>query len=575
MSPKSLRDLDQVKSLLEGEDDLQKINKLLQNQSGIIKFFRSRQELKEFRVFLDDVSLELVKNRDLGDFQTPINLTDRICEFLLTNDYNPNVILEPTCGTGNFIISALKIFPSLDYIYCVDTQTQHEWSFKLNIYNRSIEKKNVIIEFQRDNIFTHEYSEEFKRFIAKPGIYILILGNPPWITSSELSTLQSANVPSKINIKGDKGIEALTGKGNFDIAESILLQMIQRFSGLNGTIAMLCKTSVIKNLVRDARRLKLDISNIRAVLIDAKKEFGINADGALFLADFGLGDNQVCTKFTLDPSSKGRTRFGWVADKFASNIELYQDYHYIDGKSPLEWRQGVKHDAAKVMVLKTTTPGQLMNGFQEKIDIERNLVYPFIKGSELRKNVIQTTNHHVIITQSSLKEDTDYISSKYPKLWEYLLAHAPILDGRKSRIYNKRPRFSIFGIGDYSFKPYKVAIAGFYKSPKFALVFPIDGKPAMLDDTSYFLSFSALNDAFFTWLILNMDNVKNFLSAVVFLDSKRPFTKEVLMRIDLLRFIKKIRYDEVLNFYSRHLKTSLEYQIKKEEFLRFKKNLLP
>ena len=34
-----------------------------------------------------------------------------------------------------------------------------------------------------------------------------------------------------------------------------------------------------------------------------------------------------------------------------------------------------------------------------------------------------------------------------------------ILDNRKSSIYNKRPRFSIFGIGDYSFSKWKVAIS--------------------------------------------------------------------------------------------------------------------
>ena len=62
-----------------------------------------------------------------------------------------------------------------------------------------------------------------------------------------------------------------------------------------------------------------------------------------------------------------------------------------------------------------------------------------------------------------------------------------MLDGRGSSIYRSCPPFSIFGIGEYSFAPWKVAISGFYKRLSFVAVAPLDGKPAMLDDTCYFL----------------------------------------------------------------------------------------
>jgi len=247
----------------------------------------------------------------------------------------------------------------------------------------------------------------------------------------------------------------------------------------------------------------------------------------------------------------------------------YQKYGLLDGQSPFEWRQGVKHDASKVMVLSVNTSGILTNGFGEVIDVEEDRIYPFIKGSELRKPVIMNASKKIIITQTSLLENTDYIAMKYPKLWSYLTSHSAYLDNRKSKIYQGRPRFSLFGIGEYSFKPYKVAISGLYKSPNFSLLLPIDGKPAMLDDTCYYLSFNDLNVAIFTWTLLNSQIVKDFLNSIAFLDAMRSYTKEVLMRVNIVKVAEQTSFNEVLNFYERYLAHYLEEKIKEKDYRDF------
>ena len=47
-----------------------------------------------------------------------------------------------------------------------------------------------------------------------------------------------------------------------------------------------------------------------------------------------------------------------------------------------------------------------------------------------------------------------------PRLWSYLQAHAGSFTNRKSSIYRGQPPFALFGIGPYSFAPFKVAIGG-------------------------------------------------------------------------------------------------------------------
>jgi hypothetical protein len=157
-----------------------------------------------------------------------------------------------------------------------------------------------------------------------------------------------------------------------------------------------------------------------------------------------------------------------------------------------------------------------------------------------------------------------------------LKEHESFLDSRRSVIYKKAPKFSIFGIGDYSFAKYKVGVSGFYKEPVFALIH--NEYPVMLDDTCYFIGFDSLTDAVITTALLNHPICISFLKSIAFLDSKRPYTKEVLKRIDIQKLSEAVSYDCVLEFiiglgnechvteeqyfeYAAKLRTDYSYQI--------------
>ena len=564
--------LTEIRELINNYKDIARLNNDLEDKTGLINFFKSEYELKNFKGFLDYYDEYNLMNDDLGDFQTPPHLTDKICMYFKNNGFIPDTIIEPTCGMGNFVISAIKIFPNLKYIYCVEIQERYEYFFKYNLLKLSFNQKiNVKIEFHRDNIFNHEFSDEFIETM-KDSKNNLILGNPPWITNTELSILNSENIPVKSNIKKHRGIEAITGKGNFDIAEYIILQMIKEFSQINGKIAMLCKTSVTKNLVKDMNKLNLNIANIKSLLIDTKKEFNKSAHAGLFIADLNSNNGDYCSVANLNDPDNILKKYGLFKDKLVSHIDLYRKYGYLDGKSYLEWRQGVKHDASKVMVLKKID-NEFTNGLGETVDVEKSPLYPFLRGSMLKNSIVDHTDLNVIITQKNTSEDTSYIESEYPKLWDYLTSHAKYLDNRKSSIYKKRTRFAIFGIGDYSFNPYKIAISGLYKKLNFSLILPIDNKPVMLDDTCYILPFESLDKAVIAWCLLNTKIVENFISSIVFLDSKRPYTKELLMRIDLNNLADKTSFEEILDVYQNNLESKLGIDISENTYIKFKEHL--
>jgi hypothetical protein len=139
----------------------------------------------------------------------------------------------------------------------------------------------------------------------------------------------------------------------------------------------------------------------------------------------------------------------------------------------------------------------------------------------------------LLVTQRRPGEDTSVIAARAPRTWEYLCAHGRQLDGRRSSIYRNRPRFSVFGVGPYTFSPWKVAISGLHKKLEFAVVGPIDQRPVVLDDTCYHVSFDSPDAATLVSELLNEEGCRALLTSLIFWDAKRPITTEVLQRLDL------------------------------------------
>ena len=111
--------------------------------------------------------------------------------------------------------------------------------------------------------------------------------------------------------------------------------------------------------------------------------------------------------------------------------------------------------------------------------------------------------------------------------------------------YRDAPSFSMFGVGDYSYSQYKVGVSGFNKQPIFSVLYSDDGKPVMVDDTSYFLGFDSFDMAYVAMLLLNSRKVQNFLKSITFLDAKRPYTKKILERINLDKIMNCLTNDEL------------------------------
>jgi hypothetical protein len=528
-----------------------------------------------------------------GDFQTPPELARLVCERLADRcpPLAPASLLEPTCGIGRLLLAAMDQFPLASTALGIELNPGHVETLTASIAKRTDASRARIV---RANIF-HDQAASLIESLPEP---ILAIGNPPWVNNSALGALGSDNRPTRFNSArlALSGLDALTGKSNFDLAEWILLRLLDLLQGRQATFAMLCKTAVARKVLAYCGRNRQLLHHAEIHPIDAPRAFGAAVHACLFVAStsrseqetirtlpvaaddslscrifprLGEADGKAAAKAEGGGQNEARlhaTRvIGYQDGQIIANLEAYQRWRhlrFVDGKrsaatdkdhgngrgrkpnahqNPIvrtatspRWRSGIKHDCVDVMEF-VSRGGRLLNGLGEEVFLEDECLFPLRKGSALRSGFDPGPGRWMLVPHRSLREDPGQIRERAPRTWAYLERHGETLDRRASAIYRKRPRFSVFGVGDYAFSPWKVVVSGFSKQLRFIAIGPCPetGKPVVLDDTAYFLPCATAAEAHSRVASLHSAPALEFFSAFLFPDAKRPVTIDLLRRIDL------------------------------------------
>ncbi len=464
-----------------------------------------------------------------GDFQTPLDLAREVTAFVARAFPPPAAVVEPTCGRGAFLLAAKELFPSAALIG-FDTNAAYVKEAKGALGAGARVKVR--------DFFDVAWGKEIAR-LPKP---VIVLGNPPWVTNSALGRLGGANLPVKKNDRGDSGLRALTGASNFDISEWMLRALVHAGLPHGARIVMLCKSAVARKMVSYVTEEALAVAGSLHT-IDSQKAFGASVD-AVVLSMWAAAEGAAAGAFAMhasldDPASR---TMAVVGGTLTANLQAFDETRHLAKEkgdpNEIVWRSGVKHDAAKVMELEVTNAG-LRNGRGEEVEVEVDRVYPFLKGSDVA-NGRAAGRRALVVPQISLSDDTSTLETQAPRLHAYLAQNAAALAARKSRVYEGRSPFAIFGIGPYSFAPYKVAICGLYKRLAFRLVGPHEGRPVVFDDTVTFLAFDTQEEAARVMFALESAPARDFFEARVFWDAKRPLGKALLASLSITRLMRHL-----------------------------------
>lgn len=464
-----------------------------------------------------------------GDFQTPGWFADAICTFLHEQGQMPQAILEPTAGLGNFVIAALDALDTIQAGVAAEISEEHVATLQDQLATHPKGSKITICH-------TDFFSTNWQPILDTLPEPLLIIGNPPWVTNAQLGVLASGNLPPKSNFKDQAGITALMGSSNFDISEWILLKLIELLQGRKGQLAILCKTAVVRRVLQQVWQNSAALGTFHLYQFDSQAVFNVSVDACLFMYETGTELSFRC------PVYQGLSQDRLVAEIGYRDRQLLADATHYDRWSHLQkqkgeatryqWRSGIKHDCAQVLELSQEN-GYFVNKLGEGYELESTYLYPLWKSSDVANAGEKRPFRWLLVPQHAVGESNLPIKANAPRTWHYLQDHAPYFDRRKSRIYKNHPRFSIFGVGAYTFAPWKVAISGLYKKLEFVAIGPQDHKPVVFDDTCYFLA--AENEAEATLLadLLNSEPTREFFATFIFWDAKRPITATILNRLDI------------------------------------------
>ena len=219
--------------------------------------------------------------KELGDWQTPLALARDVLAVAARHAPDPKVVLEPTCGEGAFLLAASERYPGARLV-------------GYEIRESYLSSARARISGARARFcLADAFAVDWEREIAELLEPILVTGNPPWVTNAVLGSLGSKNVPAKNNFRRLKGLDALTGKSNFDVSEWILLRLIRALRGRRATLAVLCKSAVARRVVESSEAMGWPLRPGGFWRIDAKRYFQAAVDAVLFVcttgADAGRG----------------------------------------------------------------------------------------------------------------------------------------------------------------------------------------------------------------------------------------------------------------------------------------------
>lgn len=472
-----------------------------------------------------------------GDYQTPMGLAQQVCAYLANvRMVRPTAVLEPTCGVGH-LLEASFIFEASQYLGVeLNDDYVRQANDSIGAYSR--------VRIVQGDILTTDV-----RALLGSAESVLILGNPPWVNRATRGTLGVAQCATQsARSLGLRGIDAITGASNFDLSLPIMLKLAQDFRDCSAVMAMLCKTSTARALLCELKRQEVPFARCALLEFDAKKYFGVATGACLMVLDLRGAGATGCELYHLDQPTQlvGRLEFVNGALRPCGTTSSISAWCEAGADAALvPWRSGLKHDCAKVMELTAVGSGLWRNGLGEVVALESDYVFPLVKSSHIKNPVITTFRKAVVVPQRKLREDTAHLRADAPLVWHYLDGHRSFLARRKSSIYRGAPEFSLFGLGDYSFARYKVALSGFYYEPRFALLADPAGRPVMLDDTCYFLPAPSFEVGYALMLLLNCTPVQEFLRSLTFADAKRPYTQKLLGRLDVAKVAARLPCSEL------------------------------
>jgi hypothetical protein len=198
--------------------------------------------------------------------------------------------------------------------------------------------------------------------------------------------------------------------------------------------------------------------------------------------------------------------------------------------------------------------GQKKKVEQIETNVEPDLVYPLIRGEDVKKWYIDFKDRFIIVPHDPktakpiLEKD---MKIRWPLTYNYLIKYKNELENRSiHKLWGKgNPFYSIYDIGTYTFSPYKVvwtriagAITGKAASFACTVVEPINEKPVIPDDGIILVETKSSDEAYYIDGVLNSTISRSIIAS---------YTYELRQETHIIDIIKIPKFDPNNNLHKK------------------------
>lgn len=537
----------------------------------------------------------LIKLND-KQFNIPVYLCDSL-KYPELKQMPIGKVYEVITNYGNlYIPSTINDSYNLqEYFYIILHNIQN--NNPIEVFVKNIKNYNFLID---ENISKFIYSEikelkeknnnnQFYRDIFNNiapimvGQFDIIIGNPPWINWEYLSKDYRTNLKHLFNNYNLLTTKIRVGAIKIDISALFIYRSIDKYLKKFGKLGFIITQTLFKSKsTRGFRKFLLpDNTPIKVIkfhdLVDIQPfETALNRTSIVIMEKglkthypikyyFWKKKKSIRKKKDLDveqiknniniidlwamPILLSDPDSPWIAGsllslevskKITGRTKKYKARHGTNtgGASGIFWiKINEKTSERELVIENLSEEGRKKMPKIENIKIERDLIYPLLRGKNIKRWNYEFKDNYIIVPHNSetginaLPENI--MKKNFPKTLLYFESEKikSILSSRRAFKYRWGGSFklwySLFEIGDYTFTPYKVAYKGQVATKLIAVVISshndkyLGRKMIVPDQTVTFIPLKNKEEAFFVCAFLNSNITRLLYRSLLY---KHPST---------------------------------------------------
>jgi type I restriction-modification system DNA methylase subunit len=359
----------------------------------------------------------------------------------------------------------------------------------------------------KNGIWARIIKNAFAPLFIQPVDYVI--GNPPWVNWESLPgeyRQDSKELWFKYNLFPHKGMDAILGKGKKDISMIMTYVAMDKYLKAHGRLGFVITQSVFKTsgAGQGFRRFRInneipiapvycddmvkikpfEAANRTAVIVlERDKELEYPVPYTVWKKkerqkiDSHTPLSAVLERTLRDPfvgkPVDGRDKTSaWITGKTkaleAVNKVLgesaYKAHEGVNtgGANGVYWVEILQELAEGKVLVRNITEGAKRKVRQAEAVIEKDLLYPLVRGRDVRRWQAKPSAHIIMVQDPQKRRgiDESIMKQKYPLTYTYLKQFERVLKSRAAyRRYFKEsdPFYSMFDVGSYTLAPWKVS----------------------------------------------------------------------------------------------------------------------